>query len=94
MAEFAANAAPSDATGMSPFFLNHDHEPRMSFTYEPRTAKDARQRQEFKDAESIAGRMEEALAQARTNLAAAQKAMIVAANRKRKAVSFEVGDNV
>ena len=94
MAEFAANAAPSDATGMSPFFLNYGHEPRMSFIYEPRTAKDARQRQEFKNAESIADRMKEALARARTNLAAAQKAMIVAANRKRKVVSFEVGDDV
>ncbi len=94
MAEFAANATPSDATGMSPFFLNNGHEPRMSFSYEPQAAKNARQRQEFKEAESITERLKEALIRAKVNLVAAQKVMTVAANRKRQFVSFEVGDDV
>jgi len=31
MAEFAANALPSTATSVSPFFANRGFEPRMSF---------------------------------------------------------------
>jgi len=31
MAEFAANALPSTATTVSPFFANRGFEPRMSF---------------------------------------------------------------
>ena len=94
IAEFAANATPSEATGLSPFFLNAGYEPRMSFTFEPQQAKNARQRQEFQQAENIAKQMNKILERAKANLQIAQKAMTTAANRKRQAVIFNVGDSV
>lgn len=76
------------------FFLNNKHKLRMSFSYESQAAKNARQRQEFKEVKSITKRLKKALTRTKTNLVATQKAMTVTANKKRQPVSFKVGDNV
>ena len=75
-AEFQARAMKQDSIKMSPFFLNNGYYPRMSFTYESRTGKDPRQKEEFKQAESIARYMEAALEKAKKNIKAAQESMI------------------
>lgn len=94
IAEWAARANEHDTIGISPFFLNNGYHPRMSFTYEPRKAKDARQRKEFKQAESIAHWMDATLEVAKKNMKAAQESMIAQANKKRQDVTFEVGESV
>ena len=94
MAEFAANAAPSDAIGMSPFFLNHGYEPRMSFTPDKETPASTRQRLEFQRAEDISARMQKALETARTAMKEAQETMTAQANKTRRDETFNVGDRV
>ena len=85
----------SEATGFSPFYLNHGFEPIISFNRHYRlTAINTQQRYEFHRAEDIAGRMEELLKQARDFLRIQQGAMCTAANRYRQPVEFLVGDAV
>ena len=93
-AEFQARVVEQDSIKISPFFLNHGYHPRISFTYEPRTGKDPRQKAEFKQAESIARQIEAALEEAKKNLKAAQESIVAQANKKRQDVSFEIGNSV
>ena len=75
-AEFQAKAVEQDSIKMSPFFLNNGYHPRISFTYKPRTGKDPRQKEEFKQAESIARYIEAALEEAKKNIKAVQESII------------------
>ena len=67
-AEFQARAVEQDSIKMSPFFLNNGYHPRISFIYKPRTGKDPRQKEEFKQAESIARYIEAALEEAKKSI--------------------------
>ena len=75
-AEFQARAVEQDSIKMSPFFLNNSYHPRMSFTYKPRTGKDPRQKEEFKQAESIARYIEAVLEEVKKNIKAVQENII------------------
>ena len=94
MAEFAANAAVSDTTRMSPFFLNKGYEPRMSFTPTSNEPTSTRQRLELAKAKDISGTMERSLGLGRSNMKDAQDDMARHANRKRSDVSFDEGDSI
>ena len=76
-AEFQARVVEQNSIKISLFFLNNGYYPRMSFTYKPRTGKDPRQKEEFKQAESIARYIEAALEEAKKNIKAVQESIIV-----------------
>lgn len=95
LAEFAANAVKSEATGLSPFHLNYGFEPTMSFHHQHGlTALNTQQRHEFQRAEDITSRMDSLLKQAKEFLKIQQKAMSVAANAHRRPIDFHEGDLV
>ena len=60
-AEFAANAAVSESTQLSPFMATRGHQPRMSFD-EAEPAKTARERVALAKARNLAEPMEKAWA--------------------------------
>lgn len=92
MAEFADNNALSSGTGMSPFFANKGYHPRMSFTPDATNYSTARERLAVAKAEDISGTMRRILDLMQKNSAKAQEAMSKQANKRRKEVSYEVGD--
>ena len=90
MAEFAANALPSSATQVSPFFANQGFEPRMSFDL-ART-NEASENKEPKD---IAQHMKQIWELLQDQLAVSQARMEESANRHRKPPPrYQVGDKV
>ena len=94
MVEFADNNAVSSATGMSPFFFNKGFHPRMSFSPNDGLHTTTRERLANRTANSIADHMEDALIFGKRNVEVAQARMIKQANKKRKDVSYNIGDRV
>ena len=94
MNEFADNNQESSATGMSPFFFNYGYHPRMSFTPDDTIYPTTRERLASKTAGSIVDHMQKSLEYGRQNLEVAQTRMTEQANRHRKDVTYEVGDQV
>lgn len=95
LAEFAHNSMDSATTQLSPFFINKGFEPTMSFTHEHGlVGANPQQRQEYKQAESIAHHMDDILTEARKNMTEAQTTMALNANKRRQPVNFDIGDLV
>lgn len=97
MAEFAARNAVSASTGVTPFFANHGHHPRMSFG-PPRPLYKGATRA-IRDANTFGtafvDKMEQILEVLKTNLATARASQEQFANANRQpAPSYRVGDQV
>ena len=84
--EFAVNNAWNAATGNTPFFLNYGENPRSPVSADVICRLPA--------AKSFEGRVNEAIANARNFLAAAQARMKKNADLKRRELQFEVGMKV
>jgi len=95
-AEFAANAAKSESTKLSPFEATRGLQPRMSFEKPepPHEARPARERIERQRAQAIGGHFAEVWEFAKSNMAEAQQRMIAQANKHRLDVQFEPGQKV
>jgi len=95
-AEFAVNAAESEATGMSPFQATRGYSPRMSFNADAykANAPTARERILQGKANVLAHGIEKAWEFCKSNIAAAQQRMITQANKHRRDVTYNVGDSV
>lgn len=97
LAEFAANNAVNESTGMTPFFANHGFHPRMSFTIPKPTDPEASKyvRNEALKGNAFADRMETILTELRTNLSSAQRSYEFQANKHRvPAPAYRAGDQV
>jgi Chromo (CHRromatin Organisation MOdifier) domain len=87
LAEFAVNNSVNQSTKSTPFYLNYGEHPR--------TPLDVQLRQETNPAaKSLCEQVQENIKVARQHLQAAQQRMSVNANRKRRDVSYQVGDEV
>lgn len=95
LAEFAANALQTEATGLSPFFLNTGKEPRMDFDLDDlQPPQSTNERLQQAQARTIAGRMRAIWEFARENIRKAQAKQSEFANRHRKDIVFNEGDSV
>ena len=93
--DFAQLTLPHDSIGMSPFELCNSYEARMSWHWEnPEPAKDAREALNREEAKLIASRMQEGISKAREIMQTKQDEMAKYANRKRRAVNWDVEDKV
>ena len=95
-AEFAANAAASLTTSVSPFFANYGCQPRMSFD-ESSIAEEGsttRERVEFRKANSIAIKMKSIWEWSASQIEKAQQRMKLYADKKRSDYEFQEGDKV
>jgi len=95
-AEFAANAAESDSTGLSPFQATRGYTPRMSFDTEAykTNAPIARERIQQGKANALAHGIQNAWEFCKANISAAQERMMKQANKHRRDVTYNVGDSV
>ena len=94
MAEFADNNAVFATTGLSPFFVNKDFHPRMSFSSDSTSYATTRERLLAVKAEDITGTMQNILNYVRDHAEVTQKRMTAQANKHRKAVEYAEGDFV
>jgi hypothetical protein len=80
LAEFAANSATSESTGISPFFVTYGFHPRMGFEpIEPDNSRPA-----IRDSEQFAQKMKDISEHVRSELIASQARYEGQANRKRR----------
>jgi hypothetical protein len=87
LAEFAVNNSVNQSTKTTPFYLNYGEHPR--------TPLDIALRQETNPAaKSLCERVQENIKVARQHLQQAQQRMMDCANRKRRSVSYQAGDEV
>ena len=94
MAEFADNNAVSAGTGMTPFFANKGFHPRMTFGPDDTKYETAQERVQAAKAEDITGTMDNILKLMRENAEKSQATMKRHADRHRREISYEVGDQV
>ena len=88
MAEFAANALPSTATTVSPFFANRGFEPRMSFDIEFLP-------QDYQETQDLPTKMKDIWEFLQDQLTLSQTRMEDFANKNRKPPPrYRVGDKV
>jgi transposase InsO family protein len=88
MAEFAINNAWNQSIQASPFFLNYGRHPRMPIE------TGVTDQVQVPDAANFQSRIQDALASAKRALISAQDRQRISANRRRRAVKFEVGEFV
>ena len=93
MAQIAHKSLISSATGMSPFYAMHGYHPRTSFSPDDHLYE-GRDKVLAAKAEDIAGHMQRALEVAQGNMRVAQERMTKQANRRRKDITYKVGDMV
>jgi transposase InsO family protein len=95
MIDHAAGALIQESVGLSPFFINHGREPRLSFDWRPITIDITRDiRMERESAQQLARHMENIWKLARENMATAQSRQEIQANKHRREPDFNVGDDV
>jgi hypothetical protein len=87
-AAFAYNNAVNESTGYTPFFLNFGRHPTMPATLSVSTTTGT------PDVDEFVSSMQKCLQHARSSLHAAQAKQKRYADRKRRDVSYEVGDQV
>ncbi len=90
MVEFADNNALSSAISSTPFFLNKDFHPRMSFEPDVIEYESFRERLQAAKAEDISENMNKTLKFARESLAKTREQMMKQVNKHRKEVDYEV----
>ena len=95
-AEFAANAAISATTKVTPFFANYGYEPRMTFDVDALNEQGAttRERVEFEKANTLARKMKDIWEWAGKQMAQSQERIKHYADKKRRPIEFNVGDRV
>ena len=93
--DYAQLTLPHESIGMSPYELLYGHSPRTSFDWknspEPATAREHLNREE---AQSLAKIMHQGWETARTIMEKAQEKASRNANRHRREIDFQVGDDV
>ena len=94
MAEFADNNSIASATGLSPFFVNKGFHPRISFGSDPTEPTSTRERLQASTAQIITDKMEEILHFAKAHAAIAQERMTNQANKSRKDIDYQLGNQV
>ena len=99
LVEFAHNNAPSSATGMSPFYCCYGKHPRtpMSAVIEAANAAWEREPQsnlQFLTADKLISDKQAIVRHAKTAMEAARQRMVKQQDPKRKALTFQVGDQV
>ena len=94
MREFTDNNNVSSATEMCPFFVNKGFHPQMSFSPDTFTYESTRERLLVHWAEDIAETRKEGLTYMKEQLERAQTIMANNANRRRKDVTYKVGQEV
>ena len=94
MAEFSDNNNISASTTVTPFYLNKGFNPRMSFSPDTSTYETTRERLQAMTANDIADRMQEILEYARANLDRSQERMRKQADKSRKYIEFQEGQEV
>jgi len=94
LAEFADNANVSSATGVSPFFANKGFEPRMSFGPDETSYESTRERLQAQQAADITQSQQDVLTYIRQELHQTQDSMVDQANRHRREVEYEEGQEV
>ena len=94
MTEFADNNVDSAAITLSPFFMNYEFHPRMSFEPDSTSYEATQQCLQARSAGELTVKMNEILAFTKQHLAEAQKAMSRQANKHWKDVNYEVRDMV
>ena len=94
MIDLAAASVPQSSTRFSPFFVERGYEPRMSFDWTPPSAEQEEQTDPDSDAQAWATRMQEIWEQTRDRIARAQEQQQKQANRHRRDVDFDIGDDV
>ena len=88
LAEFAYNNSKQASTGYTPFYLNYGYHPRTPSTPKPSPSE------RNPTAVEIAQTIDQAVKQAKQLLHAAQQAQQTQANRSRRDLSFQVGQQV
>jgi len=95
MVDFAAACLPHESVESSPFLIECGYEPRLSIdwkqTKEPQTVKERINRD---DARKFVKRMEDIWILARDSMREAQGQQKKQADRRRRAIDFDVGDFV
>ena len=94
MAEFADNNAVSAGTSMTPFFTNKGFHPQITFGPDDTDYETAREQIQAAKAEDITGTMENILELMKKNAAKSQETMKRHADKHRKEITYEVGDQV
>jgi len=93
--DYAQLTLPHESIGMSPFELLYGHPPRTSFDWkrpqEPATARERLNRDEARDLAQV---MHQGWETARTIIQRSQEKASRSANRRRREVDFQVGDEV
>ena len=94
--DFAQACLKSDSTGLSPFEVEFGRPARMSFDWREKTTEftDSRDQLNRETAHQLIDRIQEAWAVARNNMVQAQDRQRRYANRRRRTVNFDVGDDV
>ncbi len=94
MIEFVDNNALFSVTFSTPFFLNKDFHPRMSFELDVIEYESSRERLQTAKAENISEHMNKTLKFARESLAKTRKQMMKQVNKHRKEVDYEIESKV
>ena len=92
--KFADNDGLSAATGLTPFFVNKEYHPRMTFGPDITNYESTRERLLTGRAENISTEMERIVNYAKEHAINAVKRMIARANQHRRPIEFEIGDHV
>ena len=94
IAEFADNNAVAAGTGMTPFFANKGFHPRMTFGPDDTKYETARERIQAAKAEDITDTMQNVLDLMKKNAVKSQETIKRHADKHRKEISYEIGDQV
>ncbi len=94
MVEFVDNNALSSAIFLTPFFMNKDFHPRMSFDPDTIEYGSTRERLQTDRAKNISEQMNKTLTFAREALVKTREQMVNQANKHRKEVNYETGSKV
>jgi hypothetical protein len=93
--DYAQLTLPHESIGMSPFELLYGHPPRTSFDWKrPQEPATARERLNRDEARELARTMHQGWETARTIMQQSQEKAKRSADRRRREVDFQVGDNV
>jgi hypothetical protein len=95
MIDFAAACLPHDSTGLSPLFVECGYEPRLSIDWtQVKDPVSVKERINREDARKFVERMEAIWDVAKGSIQQAQERQKKQADRHRREIDFEVGDNV
>jgi hypothetical protein len=94
VAEYAINSAKHSSTGYSPFFLNYGREPVTPATFLHGLSAEVRASSPSALAEHVVNTLHDALERAKKCIERAKESQATYANKRRRDVSFQRGDEV